>query len=596
MIIGSKYRNGVQFGVEITKKHSFYRRYGKRCFDFLLALVSIIVLSPVLLVLTLLVRIKHGTPVLFSPTRPGMFERVFPIYKFRTMSNARDDKGRLLPDKNRITRLGNVMRKTSLDELPELFNILKGDMSFVGPRPLAKNQLPGYREAYRTRFLVRPGLTGLAQINGRNGLDWDLRFKYDVEYVENMSFFYDIKIIIDTFLKVIRAADVTVPGTGDLLPLNMHERMRLEGTVHPIRKDGFRDEIGGDFWIEKIDDNLHVEPTLLGAINRNWKTQDSTLTFAGRASIELALVDILNDRHIKRACVPAYCSFGMLQPFMERKIPYDFYDVSWNGKELCYQLNEDKHYDLALTMTYFGMSSAETDRLIQNVHEHGGVVIEDITHALFDKKERMEKADYYVASLRKWFPLYSGGWLGKVNGTIEKKPNISGDAKVDTAKLSMELMADYIEGRSDDKATCILNRTYFEDWLVLLECMTAIDSASEGMLARLDFEKCLQKRKNNAMRLYDGLCHIPGIQFLNKRTDWEMCAPICVPVLIEHDQRNALQETLAENGIYCQIMWQERMGADMSIRDRELSLVCDHRYNEADMDKMIGVISDFFIR
>ncbi len=181
-----------------------YRRFVKRGLDFVLSLSAIIVLSPVLAVLAILVRLKLGTPVLFRQERPGRGGKIFTLCKFRTMTDKRDEKGELLPDEVRLTKFGRLLRSTSLDELPELLNILKGDMSLIGPRPLLVRYLPWYTEEERHRHDVRPGLTGLAQVNGRNALGWEGRFAYDLEYVKHCSFLMDVKIIGMTVGKVLK--------------------------------------------------------------------------------------------------------------------------------------------------------------------------------------------------------------------------------------------------------------------------------------------------------------------------------------------------------------------------------------------------------
>lgn len=180
-----------------------YQRYIKRVLDFLLALVAIIVLSPIMLIVAILVRTKLGSPVLFKQQRPGKNEKIFNMYKFRTMTDQKDENGNLLPDEVRLTEFGKKLRSTSLDELPELFNIIKGDMSIVGPRPLLVRYLPLYNERQRHRHDVRPGFTGLAQVNGRNSISWEEKFEWDVRYVENITFFGDIKIILKTVKTVL---------------------------------------------------------------------------------------------------------------------------------------------------------------------------------------------------------------------------------------------------------------------------------------------------------------------------------------------------------------------------------------------------------
>ncbi|MBU8906556.1 sugar transferase [Desertibacillus haloalkaliphilus] len=190
-----------------------YRRFLKRPMDFTLALIAIIVLSPVLWIVAFLVKTKLGSPVLFKQERPGLNEKIFTMYKFRTMTDEKDENGELLPNNVRLTRFGKILRSTSLDELPELFNILKGDMSIVGPRPLLIEYLPLYNEHQKRRHEVRPGLSGLAQVNGRNTITWEEKFDYDVQYVESISLKLDCKIIIQTFLKVFKREGVNSSET-----------------------------------------------------------------------------------------------------------------------------------------------------------------------------------------------------------------------------------------------------------------------------------------------------------------------------------------------------------------------------------------------
>ena len=181
-----------------------YKNHIKRILDILLSLCGILILSPVYLILWILVRCRLGRPALFTQERPGRKEKIFKLYKFRSMTDERDEKGQPLPDEVRLTRFGKILRSTSLDELPELFNILKGDMSLIGPRPLLVRYLPYYTKEERRRHDVRPGLTGLAQVNGRNALEWEDRFAFDLEYVDNCSFRMDLKVLGMTVGKVLK--------------------------------------------------------------------------------------------------------------------------------------------------------------------------------------------------------------------------------------------------------------------------------------------------------------------------------------------------------------------------------------------------------
>ena len=201
-----------------------YKKYIKRLLDIAISLCSLLILSPVIMIVAILVRIKLGSPVIFKQDRPGKDGKIFKLYKFRSMSDKKDKNGNLLPDNDRLTKFGKILRSTSLDELPELVNILKGEMSLIGPRPLAVAYLPYYNEEEKHRHDVRPGLTGLAQINGRNALNWEERFSYDIEYVNNISFINDLKIIFKTFYKVIKKDGVVTRGTGKTIDFDEYRK------------------------------------------------------------------------------------------------------------------------------------------------------------------------------------------------------------------------------------------------------------------------------------------------------------------------------------------------------------------------------------
>lgn len=189
-----------------------YAKYIKRILDFTLSLLALIVLSPLMLIIYILVRIKLGKPAIFKQKRPGKDEKIFTLYKFRTMTDEKDEKGNLLPDGKRLTKFGKLLRSTSLDELPELFCILIGTMSFVGPRPQLVRDMLFMTEEQRKRHSVRQGLTGLAQVNGRNNITWEEKINYDLEYIENISFINDVKIILKTIGKVFKRADIETEG------------------------------------------------------------------------------------------------------------------------------------------------------------------------------------------------------------------------------------------------------------------------------------------------------------------------------------------------------------------------------------------------
>lgn len=211
-------------------KPTFYARYVKRFLDFILSLIALIVLFPILLVVAILVRTKLGSPVIFCQERPGRNEKIFKLYKFRSMTDARDENGELLPDEMRLSRFGKLLRSTSLDELPELWNIVKGDMAIIGPRPLLVRYLPYYTEEEHHRHDVRPGLTGMAQVNGRNFITWEENFAYDLEYVRNCSFSMDVSLFFKTVAKVISRSDITdaTQGVMDSSGRRVHDALDIE--------------------------------------------------------------------------------------------------------------------------------------------------------------------------------------------------------------------------------------------------------------------------------------------------------------------------------------------------------------------------------
>lgn len=192
-----------------------YRRFIKRILDFTISLISLIIFSPIFIVVAVLVRVKLGSPVFFRQKRPGKDEKIFTIYKFRTMTDKRDENGNLCSDDIRLTSFGRKLRATSLDELPQLLNVIKGDMAIVGPRPLMVEYLPYYTEEEKIRHTVRPGITGLAQVRGRNSISWEEKFSFDIQYVNKMSLMFDLKIIMETVSKVIKKSDI---GQGEECP------------------------------------------------------------------------------------------------------------------------------------------------------------------------------------------------------------------------------------------------------------------------------------------------------------------------------------------------------------------------------------------
>ncbi len=206
-----------------NRNHGIYAVFIKRLIDIIISLTILVLFFWLYLIVAILVRVKLGSPVLFKQPRPGKDEKIFNMYKFRTMTDERDENGELLPDEIRLTKFGSFLRKTSLDEIPELFCILKGDMSIVGPRPLLVKYLPYYNEREKLRHSVRPGLTGYAQAHGRNAISWEKKFEYDIYYVEHISFLTDVKVIIDTVKTVLSHDGVVLNALEDFDVYRQHQ-------------------------------------------------------------------------------------------------------------------------------------------------------------------------------------------------------------------------------------------------------------------------------------------------------------------------------------------------------------------------------------
>ncbi|XMB72261.1 sugar transferase [Mycoplasmatota bacterium WC30] len=209
------------------QKKGIYERRFKRPLDFTLALFSLIVLIPLIIVISIIVRIKLGSPIIFKQKRPGYKEKIFVLYKFRTMTDEKGKNGDLLPDSERLTKFGKFLRSTSIDELPSLLNIISGKLSLVGPRPLAVKYLPFYTEYERQRHLVRPGLSGLAQVNGRNSIKWEKKFQYDINYAKNITFKGDLKIIFKSLIKILSRQNIGERGISGHIDFDKYRERKL---------------------------------------------------------------------------------------------------------------------------------------------------------------------------------------------------------------------------------------------------------------------------------------------------------------------------------------------------------------------------------
>jgi lipopolysaccharide/colanic/teichoic acid biosynthesis glycosyltransferase len=575
--------NGV-----LMEQIGLYGNYIKRVLDIILSFIAILFLSPLLLLTVVLVRIKLGSPVVFKQPRPGMGEKIFYLYKFRSMTNELGPDGRLLPDSQRLTKFGKFLRSSSIDELLELFNIVRGDMSIVGPRPLSIYYLPHYPEKYRRRHEVRPGLTGLAQINGRNNLPWDDRFAFDIDYVDHVSFSNDVRIIVGTFFKVLKRADISVRGTTKVKDYGPYRILQEEG--EPMKKANAAmtySEIGSYFWLdgkETVNGNAEETLAFLPAVT------DSSFTFSGRNAIDIALHDILKNQNIKKAYVPSYSCISMLQAFIDREIPFEFYDVKYAEGNFVYDIPAVEKGDVVLIMSYFGLDTEKAYALITALHKQGAVVIEDITHSLLREKNACDDSDYMVASLRKWFAVPTGGWIGKTKGNLCDKPYIDSNQAVKEKISGMKEKYEYLTGRTASKENFLLTQAKFDNDLIHVDRMLKIDDLSLSILNNTDSKKVINQRRLNAKALLNGLADLNGKICDIPKIDLNFDVPLFVPVFLDTEKRDSLRTYLINKGVYCPVHWSEVAGAPSEIKERELSLICDQRYSEADMNEIVNCI------
>lgn len=569
-------------------EETIYKKFVKRILDIVLSLVALVVLSPLLLIAALLASVKLGSPVIFKQARPGMNEKIFYLYKFRSMTNEMDSDGRLLPDAQRLTKFGKFLRSSSLDELLELVNIIKGDMSIVGPRPLSIYYLPHYTEEFRRRHDVRPGLTGLAQVNGRNNLQWDERFSLDLQYVEHVSFLTDVKIIASTAFKVLKHSDITIRGANEVKDYGPYRVLQEESDGGVKVGNMTYSEIGSYFWLDRNEDNKGRREIL-------WlpSVEDGTFTFSGRNAIEIAVRDILKNRSVTKAFAPSYCCVSMLQSFIDHGIKMEFYDVGFRDGEFTYQIPKTGEHDVVLIMSYFGLKRNVAHRGIAEIHGTGAVIIEDITHSLFCEDCASQDSDYLVASLRKWMEVPTGGWVGKKKGPIGIKPSLDSNHAVQEKIAAMYEKQDYLTGKISSKENFLLANAKFENDLIHVDRMLKIDDKSLCILEQEDVDGIIRKRRRNAEILLNGLKDLDGTVCDLPDIDLTVDTPLFLPIFLENEDRESLKSYLISRGIYCPIHWPEVMGAPVGVRENELSLICDQRYSEGDMQAIVDAIQEW---
>ena len=574
-----------------------YGKFFKRLIDFTLSLIALIVLSPLLLILTIIgAIIMKGNPF-FIQKRPGMInrktgeERIISLIKFRTMTNAKDSQGNLLPDEKRLVPYGKFLRSTSLDELPSLVNIVCGQLSICGPRPLLGRYLPYYTEEERHRHDVRPGLTGWAQVNGRNFISWEETFEYDLFYIKNISLALDIKILLLTLKKVVLRADITyaTQGTEGSSGKTVHDALDIE------RREKMSFEIGSTFW----------EYDLETTENKNsfwWQTKSVNKIFlkSGRNAIK-ALCRIVDSTN-RVVLVPSYTCETVIEPFLDEGWHIHYYKID---KDLCINIDyleklvAETSPKMIFVHSYFGFSFNQGEiEALEKFSKQGIEIAEDMTQSLFSE-QRLPFADYYIASFRKFLAIPDGGVL------ISRKsiPNL-GIQECDNAisKIAFEAFDEkrrYFETlKSDIKDSFREKYETLKNLIGDNNKLREISDVSLKLILSCDKKNLSLKRTANYLYLLNGISNIQSVTPITKEISSGE-TPLYLPVYTNY--RRELQSILAKNNIYCPVIWPR--SNYISINDNDVSFMYEHmlcfpidqRYDSNDMQKVIDLLKNYNI-
>ncbi len=516
----------------------------------------------------------RGNPF-FVQERPGQYGKVFKMLKYRTMTNARDQKGNLLPDKDRLTKFGRFLRKTSIDELPELWNVFIGDMSIVGPRPLSPKYLSYHTVYEKQRYTVKPGITGWAQINGRSGLDWEERFWYDVEYVNNLSLAFDIKIFFRTINKVLKRTDAVERADISLLNFNDYRQKQLYD-------DYVNKEIGSEFW------------TPYGQEGDNFVEQfhNSNLTFSGRTALDLIIKDLIKTKGITKVLLPDYLCPSILSPLKINNINVDFYSVilTASGRfDVDLSSIKDTHKTAFFILDYFFFDENYYKKMFDYARLNNMPIIHDITHSLLSDNLTIQGDDYYFASLRKWLSVPDGAIVGKEDGLLSTKTYKVNRQFLQTKLNAMELKRKYIVLGKGEKNQFLELFQKAESYFDRDFQKRDISKESLFTINHTSFLGIKKQRKENVQALVTELAGL-DLELIYEKDS----TPLFVPIILKDKmQRDALQQYMIDRDIYLPIHWQKLDNQENTIYNRILSLVIDQRYTTDDMVKIADAIKEF---
>lgn len=574
----------LEAGIKI--KRGPYALLIKRLLDILFSFIGIVLFSPIWIILALLVKMKLGSPIFFTQIRIGKDEKPFRMIKFRTMADLRDERGELLSDAERFTKFGDFLRNTSLDEVTELMNVFIGQMSFVGPRPLYTFYLPYYNHKEALRHAVRGGITGLAQINGRNTSDWEKRFSYDVEYVENITFLNDLKIVIKTVFKVLKREDVGVPNRDEPESLNI---------VREIQRPENMKEIGSSFSISKK--QIGRDLTITPFINKEeYKVERWYST--GRSCIREILKANQDERKI--ALVPPFTCQSVTDPFFESKYLVYTYpikkDFTIDYNAFCNKLIELKP-SVLIFHSYFGFDNCSgLKKLVSEIVDWKMWTINDETHSMFAKMDN-SWTDFRIGSVRKWGPIPDGAYL------LAKEGDFIKTNKVDETFVKGEIEAltekqNYLDGKNVSKEIFLQQFEKGRKYIDAQNTTYSISDESKSIINKIDWDKCNEVRRENYKVLLNGLRDYEWISLpISYVTDND--APYEMPIYV-YRKRKDFQMFLAKNRVYATIIWNCPDDLIDKITEKEkfiynaiLCLPCDHRYSKDDMKRILLLFKEY---
>lgn len=528
-----------------------------------------------------------GNPF-FTQKRPGKKEKIFKLIKFRSMNNKKDQNGEFLPDEQRLGKYGKFIRATSLDELPELFNIFIGNMSIIGPRPLLTSYLNFYTPFEKRRHDVRPGLSGYAQIHGRNNATWEDKIYLDNIYVEKYGLFFDLIIIVKTALMVFKRSDVE----------DAKQEITISNyiTVRPldVERKGLMKEIGSSFWISRAElefanRSVNFPPFSLFGL----KGSDSCFTSTGRSAIDLVIQNELfsNKSLPKIVVLPSFSCESVYSSFIKNGFEIRQYSID-SKLEVVDDLDVlTEGAGILLIHKYFGFDTFSNNKLIEKIKKKGTVVIEDLTQCLYSSFPRLN-ADYWIGSIRKWFGVPDGGFIVSSTKEIINKPTKK-DKELETAKIEAQLEKyDYMVLNKGQKESFLNKFKYAEELLDNQTMIYAISDSSLNILNNINTDEVINQRRKN-YNVFINTVNDKSVLLFNELN--ENVTPLYCPIRVA--KRKELQNYLRTNNIYAPIIWPKEgllgQAECSNAYDDLLAIPIDQRYSGKDMIRIAKCINAF---